>query len=248
MPDRLVLARRYKQTFGRPLNLRNPKTFNEKLYWLMLYYRPPLVTTVADKYAVRSYVAERVRPAILNELYGVWDRVSAIDFDTLPDAFVLKVNWGWRIAARPIHRRGARNPNLLRRRREEFTALCSPLPRPRACAVVPNASADATRGGASRAGGTMSPRDFAEARTSGAASARGGAPRSAVQSARRLTGAAGLLGCAVDGALHLPRPNGGTDDRRGWSEQAGEACSRQQGERGEGHAARDRTPLNVHDD
>ena len=91
MPDRLVLARRYKQTFGRPLNLRNPKTFNEKLYWLMLYYRPPL-TTVADKYAVRSYVAERVGPAILNELYGVWDRVPAIDFDTLPDAFVLKVN------------------------------------------------------------------------------------------------------------------------------------------------------------
>lgn len=92
-----MLGRRYKQTFGRPLNLRNPKTFNEKLYWLMLYYRPPLVTTVADKYAVRSYVAERVRPAILNELYGVWDRVSAIDFDTLPDAFVLKLNWGWRM-------------------------------------------------------------------------------------------------------------------------------------------------------
>ena len=52
VPDRLVLARRYKQTFGRPLNLRNPKTFNEKLYWLMLYYRPPLVTTVAFRTCV----------------------------------------------------------------------------------------------------------------------------------------------------------------------------------------------------
>ncbi len=97
VPDRVVLACRYRQAFGRPLNLRNPQTFNEKLYWLMLYYRPPLATTVADKYAVRSYVAERVGPAILNELYGVWDRAADIDFDALPDAFVLKVNWGWRM-------------------------------------------------------------------------------------------------------------------------------------------------------
>jgi hypothetical protein len=97
VPDRVVLARRYQRTFGRTLNLRNPQTFNEKLYWLMLYYRPPLVTTVADKYAVRSYVAERVDPGILNELYGVWDHASDIDFDALPDAFVLKVNWGWRM-------------------------------------------------------------------------------------------------------------------------------------------------------
>lgn len=43
-----MLARRYQRTFGRPLNLRNPQTFNEKLHWLMLYYRPPLATTVAD--------------------------------------------------------------------------------------------------------------------------------------------------------------------------------------------------------
>ncbi|MGH7373024.1 MAG: ATP-grasp fold amidoligase family protein, partial [Candidatus Rokuibacteriota bacterium] len=81
VPDRVVLARRYQGTFGRRLNLRHPQTFNEKLYWLMLYYRPPLATTVADKYAVRSYVAERVGPGILNELYGVWDHASDIDFD-----------------------------------------------------------------------------------------------------------------------------------------------------------------------
>jgi hypothetical protein len=97
VPDRVVLARRYRATFGRRLNLRNPKTFNEKIYWLMLYHRLPLVTTVADKYAVRGYVAERVGPRILNELYGVWERASDIDFDALPEAFVLKVNWGWRM-------------------------------------------------------------------------------------------------------------------------------------------------------
>jgi hypothetical protein len=95
LPDRLVLARRFQRAFGRPLNLKDPQTFNEKLLWLMLYYRTPLVTRLADKYEVRGYVAERVGSERLNELYGVWDRVSDIDFDTLPDAFALKVNWGW---------------------------------------------------------------------------------------------------------------------------------------------------------
>ena len=97
VPDRVVLARRYRRTYGRPLNLRSPQTFNEKLYWLMLYYRPPIATTVADKYAVRAYVAERVGSGILSDLYGVCDRADDIDFDALPEAFVLKVNWGWRM-------------------------------------------------------------------------------------------------------------------------------------------------------
>jgi len=97
IPDRIVLARRFKCTFGRRLNLRNPQTFNEKIYWQMLYYRPPLMSQLADKYEVRPYVAERVGPHILNELYGVWDRVADIDFGRLPDTFVLKVNWGWRM-------------------------------------------------------------------------------------------------------------------------------------------------------
>ncbi|HKW93170.1 MAG TPA: ATP-grasp fold amidoligase family protein [Methylomirabilota bacterium] len=97
MPDRVILARRYRRIFGRRLNLWSPKTFNEKLYWLMLYYRPPLATTVSDKYAVRAYVAERTDSAILNDLYGVWDRAEDVDFDALPEAFVLKVNWGWRM-------------------------------------------------------------------------------------------------------------------------------------------------------
>lgn len=92
-----MLTRRFERTFGRRLDLRNPQTFNEKLYWLMLYYRPPLMSRLADKYAVRPYVAERVGPHILNELYGAWDRVADIDFARLPDTFVLKVNWGWRM-------------------------------------------------------------------------------------------------------------------------------------------------------
>ena len=95
VPDRIMLARRFERAFGRPLDWKNPKTFNEKLFWLIRYYRTPLVTRLADKYAVRGYVAERIGSEYLNELYGVWDRVEDIEFDRLPDAFALKVNWGW---------------------------------------------------------------------------------------------------------------------------------------------------------
>lgn len=94
VPDRVVLARRFERAFGRRLNLKNPRTFNEKLFWLMLHYRTPLVTRLADKYEVRSYVAERIGSGVLNELYGVWDHVGDIDFENLPEAFALKVTWG----------------------------------------------------------------------------------------------------------------------------------------------------------
>jgi TupA-like ATPgrasp len=97
VPDRVILARRFRSAFGRPLDLRHPTTFNEKIYWLMLYYRVPLMSQLADKYAVRSYVTERVGPHILNELYGVWDRARDIAFADLPETFALKVNWGWRM-------------------------------------------------------------------------------------------------------------------------------------------------------
>src|SRR5712692_6983991 len=81
LPDRIALARRFKRVFGYPLNLKDPRTFNEKLFWLILYYRTPLVTRLADKYEVRGYVTERIGAERLNDLYGVWDRVSEIDFD-----------------------------------------------------------------------------------------------------------------------------------------------------------------------
>jgi hypothetical protein len=51
----------------------------------MLYYRRPIVTQLADKYEVRRYVAERIGPRFLNELYGVWEKVGRIDRTSLPD-------------------------------------------------------------------------------------------------------------------------------------------------------------------
>ena len=87
---------RFRRTFGRPLDLRTPRTLNEKLMWLKLrrYGSDPLVTRCADKDAVRDYVESCGCGDILNELYGAWDRPRDIPWDALPHAFVLKCNHG----------------------------------------------------------------------------------------------------------------------------------------------------------
>lgn len=84
----------YKYNTGKRLNLKNPQTFNEKLQWLKLFGNQDIMLQCADKYRVREYVAGKGCPEILNTLYGVFDRVDEIDFDTLPDAFVLKTTDG----------------------------------------------------------------------------------------------------------------------------------------------------------
>lgn len=87
-----VLASKYlyKKTTGKKLDIKNPKDFNEKLQWLKLYWRHPLVSKCADKYEVREYVRDRGCKEILNELYGVYDDVRQIDWGLLPEKFVLK--------------------------------------------------------------------------------------------------------------------------------------------------------------
>ncbi len=86
----------YKKCFGRPLELNDPGTLNEKLMWLKFnrYADDPAVITCADKYAVRSYLEEKGCAQYLNDLIGVWDRVGDIDFDALPDRFAMKLNHG----------------------------------------------------------------------------------------------------------------------------------------------------------
>lgn len=82
--------------FHRPLNLKNPRTFDEKLQWLKLNYYPkqPLISQCADKYRVREYVEDCGCPEILNELYGAYDNVDEIPWNDLPDSFVIKWNFG----------------------------------------------------------------------------------------------------------------------------------------------------------
>ena len=72
----------------------DPVTFNEKIQWYKLYYRDFLMKKCSDKYAVRNYVKENIGEKYLNEIIGVYDKVEDIDFNSLPDKFVLKVNHG----------------------------------------------------------------------------------------------------------------------------------------------------------
>lgn len=76
------------------LNIFTPETFSEKIQWLKIFYENPLLTTCADKYRVREYAAEKIGADTLIPLTGVYDSPDEIDFDTLPERFALKVNWG----------------------------------------------------------------------------------------------------------------------------------------------------------
>lgn len=90
LPQKIYLPIVHKQFTGKKLNLKNPIEFNAKLQWLKAYYHPKLLNKLVDKYAVREYVIEKIGEQYLNELYGVYDSFEEIDFDKLPNEFVLK--------------------------------------------------------------------------------------------------------------------------------------------------------------
>ena len=92
MSDEEYLKRKFKALMGKELDLENPKTFNEKLQWLKLYNRKPEYTMMVDKYKVREYIKEMIGEEYLIPLLGVWDNPDDIDFDSLPNKFVLKCN------------------------------------------------------------------------------------------------------------------------------------------------------------
>ncbi|MBE7060496.1 MAG: glycosyl transferase [Ruminococcaceae bacterium] len=92
MEDWAFLKKKFKISLGKELDLDNPKTYNEKLQWIKLYDRKPEYTMMADKYAVRKYISEKLGDEYLVPLIGVWDNPDDIDFDKLPDKFVLKCN------------------------------------------------------------------------------------------------------------------------------------------------------------
>lgn len=90
LPDKWAISLDFFRLLGKFPDLKNPKTYNEKLQWLKLYNRNPEYITMVDKYAVKQYVAERIGEEYVVPNYGVWDCFDDIDFDTLPDRFVLK--------------------------------------------------------------------------------------------------------------------------------------------------------------
>ncbi len=94
IPDKPMIQLQYRMKTGRRLNLKNPQRYTEKLQWYKLYYRDPLMAQCVDKYEVRKYVQHLGLGEILNECYGVFDKPEDIDFDKLPNQFVLKDTLG----------------------------------------------------------------------------------------------------------------------------------------------------------
>ena len=90
LPDEIYLKILYRRTTGKKLNLRNPLTFNEKIQWLKLNDRKHEYTVMVDKYAAKQYVADKIGEEHIIPTLGVWDRFDQIDFDALPNQFVLK--------------------------------------------------------------------------------------------------------------------------------------------------------------
>ena len=94
LSDRFFLKVLFRLRMGYKLNLDNPVTFNEKLQWLKLYNRKPEYTQMVDKAAAKEYVANIIGKEYIIPTLGVWDRFEDIDFNTLPDKFVLKTTHG----------------------------------------------------------------------------------------------------------------------------------------------------------
>ena len=92
LPDKTYIKLYYRLRVGRPLNTENPTTLNEKLQWLKFNYRFPLQSIVSDKLLVRDYVAEKIGAEYLIPLLGSWENYDDVDFDKLPEQFVLKCN------------------------------------------------------------------------------------------------------------------------------------------------------------
>ena len=94
IPDSIYLRMMYYLTMGELLNLKHPVTFSEKLQWLKLYNRKPEYTMMVDKVRVKEYVAKIIGREYIIPTLGVWDSFDDIDFDLLPNKFVLKTNNG----------------------------------------------------------------------------------------------------------------------------------------------------------
>ena len=90
--DEKFAKRYYNKMTNRYLNLDNPQTFDDKLWFLKLHNRNPLLTQCSDKYAVREYIKSCNLEFTLNELYGVWCDARDIDFNQLPDTCFIKCN------------------------------------------------------------------------------------------------------------------------------------------------------------
>ena len=94
IPDRTYLKWMYRLRVGQRLDLREPHTFGEKIQWLKLYNRKPEYVQMVDKCAAKDYVAKIIGDEYIIPNLGVWDKLDDIDWEALPDRFVLKTTYG----------------------------------------------------------------------------------------------------------------------------------------------------------
>lgn len=92
--DKQIIKLQYRIVLRRKLNLENPKRFTEKIQWYKLNYRTELMTQCADKYLVKKYIHDKGFEDTLVKLYQVCENFNEIDFDKLPNSFVIKSNKG----------------------------------------------------------------------------------------------------------------------------------------------------------
>lgn len=84
----------YYNKLNRNLDITNPKTFNEKMQWLKIYNATQIKTELADKYKVRDWIKQKIGEQYLIPLLGVYDKFEDINFNELPNQFVIKCNHG----------------------------------------------------------------------------------------------------------------------------------------------------------
>lgn len=88
----VFVRQKYFQRLGEYPDLENPTSFNEKINWLKIHDRRSILTTAADKHQVRDYIYKLGLGHLLNQLYGVYANERSINFDALPNQFVIKTN------------------------------------------------------------------------------------------------------------------------------------------------------------
>lgn len=90
--DRVTIEELWNRCMDYELNLDNPRTFNEKMQWLKLYFRDPLYTILADKYESKKWISSNIGQQYVVPILGVFRTFDEINFDELPNQFVLKCN------------------------------------------------------------------------------------------------------------------------------------------------------------
>ena len=97
--DKYFIAFYFQKKMGYPINLRNPKTINEKLNWMKLFDRNPIYPQFSDKWSCRSYVSQKIGSRFLKPIIGVYETVEEVPWQKLPEKFVIKASHGsgWNI-------------------------------------------------------------------------------------------------------------------------------------------------------